>query len=172
MARRLAERLHWDWLDADDVLEARFGRSIRLIFADEGEVGFRAKESAVLDELCSLQKQVIATGGGVLLLNDLRDAELLAAVGASAWLHHPSLGVGHLQLTSPACIKRRHQNRSTLMTSNRPIEEWGQLLGDVPAATAILDRFLQQAEVIPITGRSYRLRNQKDNSGLAAGKKR
>src|SRR2546422_1016941 len=69
-------------------------------------------------------------------------------------------------------IVRRHQNRSTLMTSNRPIEEWGQLLGDVPAATAILDRFLQQADLIPITGRSYRLRNQKDNSGPAAGKKR
>ena len=57
-------------------------------------------------------------------------------------------------------IVRRHQNHSTLMTSNRPIEEWGQLLGDVPAATAILDRFLQQAEIIQITGRSYRLRNQ------------
>jgi DNA replication protein DnaC len=56
-------------------------------------------------------------------------------------------------------IVRRHQNHSTLMTSNRPIEEWGQLLGDVPAATAILDRFLQQAEIIQITGRSYRLRN-------------
>jgi DNA replication protein DnaC len=74
-------------------------------------------------------------------------------------------------------IVRRHQNRSTLMTSNRPIEEWGQLLGDVPAATAILDRFLQQAEIIQITGRSYRLRHQKitepeKNSGLAAGKKR
>jgi DNA replication protein DnaC len=74
-------------------------------------------------------------------------------------------------------IVRRHQNRSTLMTSNRPIEEWGQLLGDVPAATAILDRFLQQAEIIPITGRSYRLRHQKEaqmenSSGLAAGKKR
>ena len=74
-------------------------------------------------------------------------------------------------------IVRRHQNRSTLMTSNRPIEEWGLLLGDVPAATAILDRFLQQAEIIPITGRSYRLRHQKENkpensSGLAAGNKR
>jgi DNA replication protein DnaC len=74
-------------------------------------------------------------------------------------------------------IVRRHQNRSTLMTSNRPIEEWGQLLGDVPAATAILDRFLQQAEIIQISGRSYRLRHQKassgqENSGLAAGKKR
>ena len=56
-------------------------------------------------------------------------------------------------------IVRRHQNRSTLLTSNRPIEEWGQLLGDAPAATAILDRFLQQAEIIPITGRSYRLRH-------------
>jgi DNA replication protein DnaC len=58
-------------------------------------------------------------------------------------------------------IVRRHQNRSTLMTSNRPIEDWGQLLGDVPAATAILDRFLQQAEVVRITGKSYRLRHQK-----------
>jgi len=56
-------------------------------------------------------------------------------------------------------IVRRHQNRSTLMTSNRPIEDWGQLLGNMPAATAILDRFLQQAEIIQITGRSYRLRN-------------
>ena len=56
-------------------------------------------------------------------------------------------------------VVRRHQNRSTVMTSNRPIEEWGQLLGDVPAATAILDRFLQQAEIIQITGRSYRLRH-------------
>jgi DNA replication protein DnaC len=61
-------------------------------------------------------------------------------------------------------IVRRHQNRSTLLTSNRPIEEWGQLLGDVPAATAILDRFLQQAEIIQITGRSYRLRNVPSNS--------
>jgi DNA replication protein DnaC len=39
-------------------------------------------------------------------------------------------------------ILRRYENRSTLMTSNRPIEEWGKLLNDVPAATAILDRFL------------------------------
>ena len=37
--------------------------------------------------------------------------------------------------------------------------DWGQLLGDVPAATAILDRFLQQAEIIQVTGRSYRVRN-------------
>ncbi len=57
-------------------------------------------------------------------------------------------------------IMRRYQVRSTMMTSNRPLEDWGKLIGDVPAATAILDRFLHNAEVIAITGKSYRLSNQ------------
>ena len=46
------------------------------------------------------------------------------------------------------------------LTSNRPLEEWGKLIGDVPAATAILDRFLHHAEIITITGRSYRLKDR------------
>jgi len=57
-------------------------------------------------------------------------------------------------------IMRRYEVRSTIMTSNRPLEDWGKLLGDVPMATAILDRFLHHAEVITITGKSYRLRNR------------
>ncbi len=56
-------------------------------------------------------------------------------------------------------VLRRYENRSTLMTSNRPIEEWGKLLNDVPAATAILDRLLHHAEIIQMKGRSYRLRH-------------
>jgi DNA replication protein DnaC len=67
-------------------------------------------------------------------------------------------------------IMRRYENRSTFMTSNRPIEEWGKLLNDVPAATAILDRLLHHAEIIQMKGRSYRLRHggrasQDDDSG-------
>lgn len=54
-------------------------------------------------------------------------------------------------------ILRRHEIRSTIMTSNRPVDEWGKLLGDVPAAGAILDRLLHRAEVIAINGRSHRL---------------
>ncbi len=57
-------------------------------------------------------------------------------------------------------IMRRHELRSTVMTSNRPIEEWGKLIGDVPAAGAILDRFLHHAEVISINGKSYRLKDK------------
>jgi DNA replication protein DnaC len=57
-------------------------------------------------------------------------------------------------------IMRRYETRSTMMTSNRPLEDWGKLIGDVPSATAILDRFLHHAEIIRLTGKSYRLRNQ------------
>jgi len=57
-------------------------------------------------------------------------------------------------------IMRRYENRSTMMTSNRPIEEWGKLIGDVPSATAILDRFLHHAEIINIKGKSYRLKDR------------
>ncbi len=52
---------------------------------------------------------------------------------------------------------RRHEAGSILITTNRPTEDWGQFLGDVPAATAILDRFLAHAEIVPMQGKSYRL---------------
>jgi DNA replication protein DnaC len=69
-------------------------------------------------------------------------------------------------------IMRRHENRSTMMTSNRPLEDWAKLIGDVPAATAILDRFLQHAQIISITGKSYRLRkaNGSDDPPAKTGK--
>jgi len=63
-------------------------------------------------------------------------------------------------------IVRRHENRSTIMTSNRPLEDWGKLLQDVPTASAILDRFLHHAHLITITGKSYRLKD----SALAKAK--
>ena len=56
-------------------------------------------------------------------------------------------------------VMRRYENRSTIMTSNRPLEDWGKLLNDVPTAGAILDRFLHHAITIAITGRSYRIKD-------------
>ena len=60
-------------------------------------------------------------------------------------------------------VMRRYENRSTIMTSNRPLEEWGKLLNDVPTAGAILDRFLHHAQVIAITGKSYRVKDATTN---------
>jgi DNA replication protein DnaC len=65
-------------------------------------------------------------------------------------------------------IMRRYETRSTMMTSNRPLQDWGKLIGDVPSATAILDRFLHHAEVLAFQGKSYRLRNQQLNSAPAS----
>jgi DNA replication protein DnaC len=65
-------------------------------------------------------------------------------------------------------IMRRYETRSTMMTSNRPLEDWGKLVGDVPSATAILDRFLHHAEIVSITGKSYRLRNESANDDSPA----
>ena len=56
-------------------------------------------------------------------------------------------------------VMRRYENRSTIMTSNRPLEDWGKLLSDVPTAGAILDRFLHHAITLAITGRSYRVKD-------------
>jgi len=61
-------------------------------------------------------------------------------------------------------IMRRYETRSTMMTSNRPLEDWGKLLGDIPTATAILDRFLHHAEVVQMNGRSYRLKDRPGTS--------
>ena len=69
-------------------------------------------------------------------------------------------------------IMRRYELKSTMMTSNRPLEDWGKLIGDVPAASAILDRFLHHAEVIHITGKSYRMRDRDDTQPPPEGKKR
>jgi DNA replication protein DnaC len=55
-------------------------------------------------------------------------------------------------------IMRRYENKATIMTSNRPLEEWGKLLCDVPTAGAIIDRFLHHAQVVAITGKSYRVK--------------
>ncbi len=80
----LAERLGWEWADADDVLEANHGKSIRGIFAEEGEAGFRDKEAAVLVDLCGRRRCVVSTGGGVVVREANR--ALLRASGRVVWL--------------------------------------------------------------------------------------
>jgi hypothetical protein len=62
----------------------------------------------------------------------------------------------------PFCSATHENNGEAAMNRRRPrgsepLEDWGKLIGDMPAATAILDRFLHHAEVIAINGKSYRL---------------
>lgn len=68
VGRRLAERLHRPFLDSDEAIEARAGRTVAQIFADEGEPAFRSLETEVLLEmLASEVPAVIAAAGGAVL---------------------------------------------------------------------------------------------------------
>lgn len=55
---------------------------------------------------------------------------------------------------------RRYETGAILVSSNRPVEDWGQVLGDTAAAGALLDRFLHHAEIIRLQGRSWRLHDR------------
>lgn len=56
-------------------------------------------------------------------------------------------------------VMRRHERASTLLTSNRPVEDWGKLLGDVPAVSALLDRLLHHSHVLKCGPRSWRTKH-------------
>lgn len=76
------------------------------------------------------------------------------------------LGMKHLPPTAAEDLLevfvRRYEKGAIIMTTNRPLEDWGQVLGDTAAAGAILDRFLHHAEVIRLQGRSYRMHNRRE----------
>ena len=84
VARLLAQRLGWAAIDADVELERRAGKTIREIFADDGEPAFRDLETAILAELVEREEVVIATGGGVVVRPGNRD--LLARADCVVWL--------------------------------------------------------------------------------------
>ncbi len=59
-------------------------------------------------------------------------------------------------------VMRRYERASTLLTSNRPVDDWGKLLGDTAAVTALLDRLLHHGHVLKCGPRSWRTKIQTD----------
>jgi DNA replication protein DnaC len=59
-------------------------------------------------------------------------------------------------------VMRRYERASTLLTSNRPVDDWGKLLGDTAAVTALLDRLLHHAHVLKCGPRSWRTKVHPD----------
>jgi DNA replication protein DnaC len=59
-------------------------------------------------------------------------------------------------------VMRRYERASTLLTSNRPVDDWGKLLGDTAAVTALLDRLLHHAHVLKCGPRSWRTKVHTD----------
>lgn len=129
VARVLAERLGWKWLDADLVLEQKAGQTIREIFDREGEAGFRQREAAILAELCELPLHVLATGGGVILREDNR--ALLRQSAWVVWLDADAETLWRRLESDPASAARRPAltvNRMQVQASANSLHEIIELL--------------------------------------------
>jgi shikimate kinase/rhodanese-related sulfurtransferase len=105
VARLLADRLGWSWVDADAVLEQRASSTIRDLFATEGEPAFRQREATLLVEFCTSPRLVIATGGGVILRADNR--ELLRCSAWVVWLDADAETLWRRLASDPASAARR-----------------------------------------------------------------
>ena len=84
VARLLAGRLGWDWIDADVEIEKRAGKTIAEIFAEDGESAFREREVEVTRDLCGRTNLVLASGGGAPLRGENREA--MKEAGKVVWL--------------------------------------------------------------------------------------
>lgn len=132
----------------------------------------------------ALGRQAVIAGKSVLftsavsLMNSLNKAEKEGTLTEKiASLAKPKLLIidelGYLPLTGHAAhllfqlVNRRYENKSILLTSNRSVGEWGLILGDPTAATAILDRLMHHCSILTITGDSYRLKEHKKRKLLA-----
>ena len=105
------------------------------------------------------------------LLEELAEAQLtgtrkayVAQVTAVPLLLIDDLGMRRLPHTAAEdlleIVMRRYEKASTLLTSNRPVEDWDKLLGDTAAVAALLDRLLHHAHVLTCGPRSWRTRLQ------------
>jgi DNA replication protein DnaC len=101
------------------------------------------------------------------LLEDLADAtidgtrkEQMELFASLPLLIIDDLGMRKLPSTAAEdlleIVMRRYEHASTLLTSNRPVEDWGKLLGDSAAVTAMLDRLLHHGHVLKCGPRSWR----------------
>ena len=102
-----------------------------------------------------------------LLLDELTDAtldgtrkEVFATLSTVPLLIIDDLGMRKLPPTAAEdlleLIMRRHERTSTILTSNRPVDDWGRILGDTAAVTAMLNRLLHHAYVLTFGLRSWR----------------
>ena len=112
------------------------------------------------------------------LLDELADATIdgtrkdyMTELASLPLLIIDDLGIRTLPLTAAEdlleIVMRRYQRASTLVTSNRPVDDWGKLLGDTAAVTAMLDRLLHHGHVLKCGPRSWRTKIGSDPRALA-----
>jgi shikimate kinase len=120
VAKILAARGDFCWLDTDQEIERRTGKTIAQIFADDGEGGFRDLESAVVAELSRRDRLVLALGGGAVLREENRRA---IGSGTVIWLQASAETI-FARISADAETARRRPN----LTPTGGLQEIRELL--------------------------------------------
>jgi shikimate kinase len=130
VGRLVAAHLHFDFVDTDELIEQRAGKSIGAIFAQEGEAAFREMEQRLLGEMAGWRRRVIATGGGMAAseadLCSLKQQALTVCLWASA---------------EAIWARVRHQTHRPLLQDPNPEEKIRSLLAE-------RSPFYRQADVL------------------------
>ena len=130
VGRQVAHVLHYTFLDTDDVIVARAGKTISQIFEQDGEPVFRDWERRIVEELTRRSKTVIATGGG-LPANEFNLASLKThALVVCLWASPEKI-----------CERVRHQQHRPLLNEPDPLPKIRELL-------AAREPFYRQADVL------------------------
>ena len=116
VGRQLAERLDWSFIDTDDAIERKTGKTIREIFEADGEITFRRIEAEVLDDALAGRRRVISAGGGAVLAR--RNRKALRCAGVCIWLTAPAEEL-HRRIEADACSASRRPN----LTSRPGLQE-------------------------------------------------
>ena len=116
IGKALAKRLTYRFIDSDHEIEARTGVSLPTIFEIEGEDGFRRREAQVIAELATLDRHVVATGGGAVLRPENR--QYLQATGFVVYLDVPLPAL---------CERTRHDRNRPLLQVRDPLQKLKEL---------------------------------------------
>lgn len=117
VGRCLAKRLGMDFVDLDEELERRCGVSIPFIFREEGEEGFRRRESALIEEFTRAKGLVVATGGGAVTQEKNRTL-----------LKNAPIFTVHLKVSAEQCYRRTKNSDRPLLQCENPLEKITLLL--------------------------------------------
>jgi len=134
VGRIVAAQLHYEFLDTDELIEKRAGKSITQIFAQDGEAAFREIERKLVDEMTGWRKKVISTGGGLAANADNLESLKQHALLVCLW-------------ASPESIWQRVRNQT-----HRPLLQGPDALARIRALLEERTPFYRQADVLVNTG--------------------
>ncbi|MEC9095343.1 MAG: shikimate kinase [Planctomycetota bacterium] len=144
VANLIADAMGKKAIDADVYLEQKAGMTIAEIFAEEGEQGFRDRETDVVQELAARENMVVALGGGAILRKENCDA--LKGRGIIVWLTASAKVIDQRMNTDPLTGQRRPN-----LTSDGGLQEVQELLAKrTPFYQAVADVRVDTEQLSPI----------------------